>query len=156
MEKLGKQLIDKNLSIASIESFTVGGFANMLGAIPGISKVYKGSAVTYQSCIKEKLLGISHDKVEKYGVVSAEIASDMAVFGQQLFESDICISFTGNAGPLPMENKPVGLCYVGLKFKDDLTIYQLQLSGTRDEIKNQAIDLGKQYILEKLQAMEEK
>ena len=155
MESLGKLLIDRNLSIASIESFTVGAFASRLGSVSGISKVYRGSAVTYQTAMKEKILGISHAKVEKYGVVSEEIAGDMAILGQKLFESDICISFTGNSGPLPMEDKPVGLCFVGLKIKEKLNVYMLHLQGNRDEIKNQAIDFGEKLILEKIKEMEE-
>ena len=43
MDELAKTLIQYNISISSVESFTVGNFAAMLGSIPGISKVYKGS-----------------------------------------------------------------------------------------------------------------
>ena len=53
MDELAKTLIQYNISISSVESFTVGNFAAMLGSIPGISKVYKGSLVTYQSTTKE-------------------------------------------------------------------------------------------------------
>ena len=70
MDELAKALIKYNISISSVESFTVGNFAAMLGSIPGISKVYKGSLVTYQNKTKERLLGISHEVIEKYGVVS--------------------------------------------------------------------------------------
>ena len=58
MEELAELLIKNNISIGTVESFTVGNFATMLGNIPGISKVYKGSLVTYQSQTKERLLGI--------------------------------------------------------------------------------------------------
>lgn len=156
METLGKTLIEKQLSISSVESFTVGGFAEKIGSIPGISAVYRGSAVTYQSWIKEKLLGIPHALVLEYGVVSSEVALAMAKAGQQIFESDICISFTGNSGPLPMENKPVGLCYIGLVIHQKALVHSLSLNGTRDEIKNQAIAFGIQWIKEELQKEEEK
>ena len=46
MDELAKALIQYNISISSVESFTVGNFAAMLGSIPGISKVYRGSLVT--------------------------------------------------------------------------------------------------------------
>ena len=49
MNELAELLIKNNISIGTVESFTVGNFATMLGSIPGISKVYKGSLVTYQS-----------------------------------------------------------------------------------------------------------
>lgn len=155
IEQLGQTLKRIHLTIASIESFTVGGFASALGSIAGISTVFRGAAVTYQTMMKEKLLGIEHEKVARYGVVSEEIAKEMALKGQMLFESDICISFTGNSGPSPMENKPVGLCYIGLAFKDDCEVFTLHLQGTREEIKHQAIVLGVKYVIEKLEKWEE-
>ena len=38
-----------------------------------------------------------------------------------------------------MENKPVGLCYVGICFKNEVFVYELHLIGSREEIKTQAI-----------------
>ena len=108
MNELAELLIKNNISIGTVESFTVGNFATMLGNIPGISKVYKGSLVTYQSETKERLLGIEHPLIEKYGVVSKEIATLMCVNGKSILDVDLCVSFTGNAGPDAMEGKPVG------------------------------------------------
>ena len=150
MDELSQILIQKNISIGSVESFTVGRFASMLGSIPGISKVYKGSLVTYQSVTKERLLGIEHEVIERYGVVSKEIASLMAINGQAILNSDVCVSFTGNAGPDAMENKPVGEVYVGLRVKDELFVYGLNLKGSRSDIANQAIDFAIKKIIEKL------
>lgn len=149
MDELAKALIQYNISISSVESFTVGYFATMLGSIPGISKVYKGSLVTYQNETKERLLGISHDIIEKYGVVSKEIASLMCVNGKQILNSDICVSFTGNAGPDAMEGKPVGLVYIGILYQG-VNIYELKLKGTRQEIQKQAIDFVIRKLIEKI------
>ncbi|WP_027089378.1 CinA family protein [Thomasclavelia saccharogumia] len=149
MDELAKALIKYNISISSVESFTVGNFAAMLGSIPGISKVYKGSLVTYQSKTKERLLGISHEVIEKYGVVSKEIASLMCINGKQILDSDICVSFTGNAGPDAMEEKPVGLVYIGILY-EGVNIYELKLKGTREEIQQQAIDFVIRKLIEKI------
>ena len=151
MEELAKFLIDNNISISSVESFTVGNFAAMLGSIPGISKVYKGSLVTYQSETKERLLSIDHDIIAKYGVVSKEIASLMCVNGKAILNSDICVSFTGNAGPDAMENKPVGEVYIGINFKDDISVYKLNLKGSRSEIVKQAMDFAVRKLIAKFQ-----
>lgn len=139
MKEIGTYLIENNLSIASIESFTVGSFANLIGSIPGISKVYRGSMVTYQTEMKHQLLNIPQKVIDDYGVVSQEIAYLMAKNGSDIFNSDICLSFTGNSGPLPMEGKPVGLCYLGICFKKNIYVFTLNLKGTREEIKNQAL-----------------
>jgi len=146
MNELAQLLIENNISISSVESFTVGNFASMLGSVPGISKVYKGSLVTYQSLTKERLLSIDHDIIEKCGVVSKEIASLMCINGKVILDSDICVSFTGNAGPDAMEGKPVGEVYIGMNFKNDVSIYKLDLKGSRKEIVDQAI----QFIIKKL------
>lgn len=139
---IGPYLIQNNISISSVESFTVGGFASMIGSVPGISAVYRGSMITYQTEMKQKLLGISQYDIDKYGVVSSEIAYQMAKKGNEIFNSDICVSFTGNSGPWPMEDKPVGLCYVGICFKNNINVYTLHLHGTREEIKQQALQIA--------------
>lgn len=151
MNELAQLLISQNITISSVESFTVGNFASMLGSIPGISKVYKGSLVTYQSTTKERLLSIDHDIIERYGVVSKEIASLMCVNGKAILDSDICVSFTGNAGPDAMENKPVGEVYIGINFKDDIAVYRLNLKGSRKEIVSQAIDFAVRKLIAKVQ-----
>lgn len=151
MNELAQLLISHNITISSVESFTVGNFASMLGSIPGISKVYKGSLVTYQSETKERLLSIDHDIVAKYGVVSKEIASLMCINGKAILNSDVCVSFTGNAGPDAMENKPVGEIYIGINFKGDISIYRLNLKGSRDEIVKQAIDFAVRKLIAKFQ-----
>ena len=142
MDELAQLLKDRNISIASVESFTVGGFASTIGSISGISQVYRGSLVSYQTRIKRDVLNIDEKIIEKFGVVSKEVAGMMAINGQKMFDCDLCISFTGNAGPTAMEDKPVGLIYIGIAFLDSIQTYCFQLNGSRQQIKEQAIHLG--------------
>ena len=123
MNELAELLIKNNISIGTVESFTVGNFATMLGNIPGISKVYKGSLVTYQSETKERLLGIEHPLIEKYGVVSKEIATLMCVNGKSILD---------------------GIAY------EDVVVYKLNLEGSRKEIALKAIDFAQKKIIEKI------
>lgn len=148
MEELAEFLIKKNISISSVESFTVGGFANAIGSISGISAVYCGSLVSYQTRIKRDVLGIEQEIIDHYGVVSKEVAGLMAVDGQEMFDSDICVSFTGNAGPTAMEGKPVGLIYIGVAYDGNVYTFCYELEGSREDIKKQAITLGIEKILE--------
>lgn len=150
MDELAKLLIERNISIASVESFTVGNFAATLGSIAGISKVYKGSLITYQSECKERLLGIDKQVIERHGVVSKEIATLMCVNGRQIIDSDICISFTGNAGPDAMEGKPVGLVYIAMAYGKQVNVYELQLEGNRQKIQQEAITFIIKKIIEKI------
>ncbi|MFV0394211.1 MAG: CinA family protein [Coprobacillaceae bacterium] len=142
MEELVKLLIKTNKSISSVESFTVGKFASLLGEIPDVSKIYKGSLVTYQNETKERLLNISKDVIEQHGVVSKEVASLMCIHGKQIIDTDICVSFTGNAGPSSMEGKAVGCVYIGIIMDDKVRVYELQLDGSRKEIQEQALEFA--------------
>ena len=139
MEELVALLIEKNITIGSVESFTVGKFAATLGEVPNVSKVFKGSLVTYQNETKERLLNISKDVIAQKGVVSKELASLMCIHGQQILNSDLCVSFTGNAGPGKMEEKAVGTVFIGIIWKQKVRVYNLQLSGTRVLIQQEAI-----------------
>ena len=142
MEELAEILKQRNISIASVESFTVGGFASAIGSISGISQVYRGSLVSYQTRIKRDVLHIDQKVIDTYGVVSNEVAGLMAINGKEMFDCDLCVSFTGNAGPSAMEGKPVGLIYIGIAYFDKIYTFCFELSGSRQDIQKQAISLG--------------
>ena len=148
MQELAEILLKNNISISSVESFTVGYFANTVGSIPGISKVYKGSLVSYATEIKRDVLSIDQSIIDNYGVVSNEVALLMAKRGQNMFGSQVCISFTGNAGPSVMEDKPVGLIFIGIVFADRQYTYEYHFSGSREEIKQQAVNKGIELLKE--------
>ena len=104
-------------TLGSVESFTGGLFAREITSVPGASKFYKGGLVTYATEEKVALLGIPQKDVDQYGVVSKEIALQMAELGRKKLNVEYCVSFTGNAGPSAMEGKPVGEIYIGISNK---------------------------------------
>ena len=150
MDELAKILIENSISICSLESFTVGNFASKIGMIPSISKVYKGSLICYQSIIKETVLKVSSNTIKTHGVVSKEVALEMAARGIDLFKSDLAIAFTGNAGPTAMEGKQVGLIYYAIHYQGKNKAYELLLEGSREEIIKQAIDVAISSVLDRL------
>ena len=154
MKQLVDLLIKNKITISSVESFTVGKFASTLGAIPGVSMVYKGSLVTYQNQTKERLLNIPSADLEKYGAISKEIASMMCVYGKQIIGSELCVSFTGNAGPEPMEGKPVGTIYIGIIYQQKVRVYHLSLDGSRGSIQEEAIVFACKKIKELIEGNE--
>ena len=139
-------------TLGSVESFTGGLFAREITKVSGASHFFKGALVTYASEEKNRILGISYDVIDEYGVVSREVAAQMASNGQKLLNVDYCVSFTGNAGPTAMEGKPVGLIYIGIAIYDKVEVYEFHLSGDRDTIQkegvNNALKLLEQKILE--------
>ena len=146
VEKVNSYLREKGLTLGSVESFTGGLFAQQITSVSGASKFYKGGYITYATEEKVNLLMISQADVDKYGVVSKEIAYHMANNARQLLKVDVCVSFTGNAGPEAMEGKPVGEVHIGIATKESAQVYSLLLKGNRNEIQQQAVD----FALEKL------
>lgn len=134
--------VKEGLTLGSIESFTGGLFASEITKVPGASNFFKGSIITYATEEKERLLGISHEDVLKYGVVSKQIAEQMAVYGRDLLDVDVCLSFTGNAGPSAMENKPVGEIYIGLANEEGVKVFPFNLNGNREQIQQEAVHLA--------------
>lgn len=126
-------------TLGSVESFTGGLFAREITKVSGASHFFKGALVTYASEEKNRILGISYNDIDQYGVVSREVAAQMASNGQKLLNVDYCVSFTGNAGPEAMEDKPVGIVYIGIAIYDKVEVYEFHLSGDRDTIQNEGV-----------------
>ena len=134
--------VENGKTLGSVESFTGGLFASTITSISGASKFYKGSFITYATEEKQKLLQIPEETIQQFGVVSKEIAFHMANNGRHLLGVDVCVSFTGNAGPEAMENKPVGEVHIGIVSTEKAEIYSLNLQGSREEIRQQAVEFA--------------
>ena len=140
MQKLVSYLKDKNLTIGSVESMTGGLFAARITSVPGASKVFKGSIVSYSPLIKENVVGVNKETIEKYGVVSKQVAYEMAEKGRKVLDVDICVSITGNAGPTSEPGEAgVGELYIGLSTNDGTKVSKKQFSGDREKIREQAL-----------------
>lgn len=146
--KLVELLKKHNLTLGSIESLTGGLFASTITSVSGVSSVFKGSVVTYFTEIKEKVVGVKKQTISKYGVISKECALEMATYGQELLDTDIIVSFTGNAGPSVMENKEVGKVFIGIIVKEEVEVLELNLSGNRDEIRKECVEIALNKIFE--------
>ena len=138
-EEINKLFRQFGRTLGSVESFTGGLFAETITGVPGASHFYKGGLVTYASEEKNRLLGISYDTIDQYGVVSQEVAAAMASNAQKLLNVDYCVSFTGNAGPTAMENKPVGLVFIGVAIYDKVEVYRFELQGDRNSIQKEGV-----------------
>ena len=147
-EQVNKQLREAGLTLGSVESLTGGLFAETITSVSGASKFYKGGYVTYATEEKIRLLGIPLEEVALHGVVSKEIAYYMANNARQLLNVDVCVSFTGNAGPDAMEEKPVGEVHICVATASAAQVYSLLLKGNRRQIQEQAVDFALDKLLE--------
>ncbi len=85
------------MSISTAESCTGGRIAAAITARSGASKYYEGGVVAYQNAVKEQMLGVPHEMIERYGVVSREVAEQMVRGACALFHTDYALASTGYA-----------------------------------------------------------
>lgn len=116
LEKVvGELLLDRDLSIGTVESCTAGTLASAIVSVPGASRYFMGSIVSYSNEIKSDVVGVSAKSLEEFGAVSEEVVSEMAVGGRQLMGTDYCIATSGIAGPDGgTEEKPVGTVWIAI------------------------------------------
>lgn len=133
---------EKGRTLGCVESLTGGLFAKSITDVPGSSHIFKGGMITYTNETKARLLSIPYSDIDEHGVVSQEIAQMMANRGQKLMVCDYCISFTGNAGPDALEGKPVGKVYIAVSAYNQVIVTNYDLTGTREEIREQCITIG--------------
>ncbi len=150
-QDINKLFREKGRTLGSVESFTGGKFASDITSVSGASHFFKGALVTYATEEKARILGIPYSEIDTYGVVSQEIAAQMASHAKSLLNVDYCVSFTGNAGPTAMEDKKVGEIYIGVAFYDKVQVFSYQLEGSREDIQKEAIKIAYEILEKKLQ-----
>lgn len=148
MEELVNLLKEYHLTIASCESLTAGLFASRLAEVAGASSVLKGAFVTYHNEIKERIAHVDASIIQRYGVISKECAIAMAQQTRCLMNVDLCVSFTGNAGPDTMEGKPAGLVFCAISSKDEVCTYQFQYALERNVLRSKVVDEMCKYIIQ--------
>lgn len=149
---LQAELFRRSLMLASAESLTGGRLGDVLSAAPGASDTYLGGVVSYATEVKQKVLGVSAETVEKHGVVSAECAEEMATGVRDLVDADYAVSTTGVAGPTTQEDKPVGLVYIGVAGPDGVRTERFQFDGGRAEIREKVVKAAIDLVLETVMA----
>ncbi|HAK71183.1 MAG TPA: damage-inducible protein CinA [Bifidobacterium sp.] len=152
-----------HFKIAAAESLTGGLLADAFVRIPGASKVFLGSAVTYDIRAKASVLGVDSTLLEREGAVHPEVARQMAANTARLYMQSedgdrvVGLSTTGVAGPGPDGDKPAGLVYVacsvpagfgGFGMRRTLA-YELRLSGGREDVRHATV----QCVLRKLSVL---
>jgi PncC family amidohydrolase len=135
-----KKMIERELTVSAAESITGGLISKMITDVDGSSKILKESFVVYSNDSKVSILGVDAGLIDKYGVVSKEVAKDMAVKLKMTTGRDICISTTGNAGPTVCDDKPVGRVYVGINYLDEVKVHELNINGTREDVRNKTAE----------------
>jgi len=134
---VAKLLIDKGLTVATMESCTGGLLATTLTDVPGSSACFKGGFVPYSNEAKIAL-GVDADLIQRHGAVSAQVAEAMAQAARQQLRADIGIGSTGVAGPDALEGKPPGLVYIAVADSQGVESVKANYPPGRIEVKRRA------------------
>ena len=132
-------LKEKGATLSSAESFTGGLIGKLVTDVSGSSAVFNGGVIAYVNEIKEGLLGVKRETIEKYTEVSFSSAAEMAAGARRAFKSDIAVATTGFAGPTGgNENDPVGTVYVAVAASDKVIVFRIVYAGellVRDTVR---------------------
>ncbi len=146
--KIAKILSLKTLKVATAESCTGGLIGHRITNVAGSSQYYLGSIIAYADQVKNNLLAVKLETLEKLGAVSVECVTEMAEGVCSALKSDIGLSVSGIAGPGGgTKEKPVGLVYFGLKTPDGLWTSKQNFDGDRISIKENAAEFALNYLL---------
>jgi len=107
----------RGLMLTSAESCTGGMVAVALTDVAGSSEVFDRGFVTYSNAAKIEMLGVSPATLTRFGAVSEEVATEMALGALDHSKADLAVSVTGIAGPGGSEHKPEGRVCFGLAIK---------------------------------------
>ncbi len=119
-------------AFACAESCTGGLISKRITDLAGASEVFLGGCVTYTNEVKQRLLGVKAETLDKYTAVSAEVAMEMADGVRKRIGADIGISATGYAGPSGGDEiNPVGTVFLGISSKRGTSFRKLSLSSRR-------------------------
>ncbi len=140
MEKvIGKLLSARNETMSTAESCTGGYIAHLITSIPGSSKYFKGSVVSYDNEVKENVLNVSDETLQTFGAVSEETVKEMLKGALDVLKTNYAIAVSGIMGPDGgSAEKPVGTVWiaVGSKSFDKLRIETQKLNLRFDRMRN--------------------
>ncbi len=138
----------QGLTLATAESCTGGWVGRALTAVPGSSQVYRGGVISYTDAVKEKLLDVPRELLDRCGAVSEPVAKAMAQGARKVLEADVAVSVTGLAGPEADGFKnPVGTVYLGYADGAEVRCVHCQLEGGREAVRRQACQKALELIL---------
>ncbi len=136
---IGKLLIKQQKTVATAESCTGGAIAKMLTAIPGASSYFIGSVVSYNERIKTEILKVNPITIEKYSVVSAQVAIEMAKAIKHLYKTNYAIAVTGNAGPTKDKtDKSVGVVFISIATPSTVIVNEFNFGEPREKVIERA------------------
>ncbi len=129
-----------NLKIATAESCTGGMVSAFITSVSGVSRVFEMGITSYSCRIKNEILGVKNETLEKYGAISELTAKQMAENVRKISGADIGVSVTGAAGPDGSEGHNPGFVLIGLSHNGKTIVKQLDIEPkSRNFVREQTV-----------------
>lgn len=151
LQQILQHLTQHKQTVSTAESCTGGLLAGELTRLSGSSAIFTHGFVTYSNAAKHELLGVKNETLQQFGAVSQQTVAEMAHGALQKAHADYALAVSGIAGPTGgTADKPVGTVCFGLATKNQSQTQTKHFSGSRDEIRQQAVDYALQLLKENL------
>jgi nicotinamide-nucleotide amidase len=135
----GEILAERGMTLAAMESCTGGLFADTITNVPGSSRYFRGSIVSYATEVKG-LMGVDPAIIAEHGVISDETAIAMAHSVRHRLQADVGIGITGVAGPDPQDGHPVGEVHIAVVIhEEEPLVISYTMPQARDQVKRRAV-----------------
>ena len=135
-EILRAALKSTGTSLCAVESVTGGLISKLMTDIPGSSKIFWGSIVSYSDTAKHKLVGIKKETLENFSAVSKEAVEEMCGNILKLAEVDLSIAVSGYAGGPGDNSEDTGTVWIAVKVVNrHLFASRFEFTGSRDLIR---------------------
>jgi nicotinamide-nucleotide amidase len=152
---VGEMLKKGRKTLSTAESCTGGKIAASLTSFAGASNYFKGSVVSYATDAKIDVLGVPDSLIKEFSVVSAEVASAMAVAVKEIMKTDYAIATTGNAGPSKGDEKAeIGTVFIAIATPSEVIVKEYNFGQPREKVIDRAVikslEMLKEEILKKV------
>lgn len=152
VQQISEALVSRKATLSIVESCTGGAIAQEITAIAGASAYFKGGLIPYDTLMKTSILGVEKELIEQFNVVSIEVASQMAVKSNILFDTQYAIATTGIAGPSKGDGSDeVGTVCVAIAGPNKVVVEKFNFGNARERVilkaKNKALDMLLKEIL---------
>lgn len=148
---IGDMLKGTGRTVSAAESCTGGEIAHLLTTVSGSSEYFLGSVTSYAIAVKEKVLEVNPDDILEHGVVSSEVAAQMAEGVRKLTGSTYSVSTTGLAEGADDRN-PEGTVWIGVSGPHGTVTSKFQYHNDRkrniERFAATALDMLRNYILD--------
>ena len=151
--KVVEKLIEKGYHITFSESCTAGLACAKLVNVPDASKVLNVSFTTYADEAKVKYLGVDPETIRDFGVVSEEVAAEMALGAAKNTGSEVGVGITGIAGPSgAVPGKPVGTVCFGIAINGEVYTWRQEFGALgRNVVRDESVNFCYDRLVELLE-----